>query len=175
MTLEEVGSDVVATGTGSIDDLVDLIPSGTSGSAALVFPSLGWVSIGSSASNVDFYSGFNGPSSFGPGGERNASSWTGDDVGMFASMNLLAVPAGYTSGEVLTDGMTFDNTTFEDLGVNPGTYVWRWGSGGEQGFGSFTLQIEAIPAPASLPLFASGLGALGLLDWRRKRKMQAVA
>jgi hypothetical protein len=31
------------------------------------------------------------------------------------------------------------------------------------------------PLPAALPLFATGLGALGLLGWRRKRKAQAVA
>ena len=30
------------------------------------------------------------------------------------------------------------------------------------------------PLPATLPLFASGLGALGLLGWRRKRKAQAA-
>jgi outer membrane lipase/esterase len=31
------------------------------------------------------------------------------------------------------------------------------------------------PLPAALPLFASGLGALGLLGWRRKRKAAALA
>jgi hypothetical protein len=31
------------------------------------------------------------------------------------------------------------------------------------------------PLPAALPLFAAGLGGLGLLGWRRKRKAQAVA
>jgi len=30
--------------------------------------------------------------------------------------------------------------------------------------------VEATPIPAALPLFASGLGGLGLLGWRRKRK-----
>jgi hypothetical protein len=30
------------------------------------------------------------------------------------------------------------------------------------------------PLPATLPLFATGIGALGLLGWRRKRKAQAV-
>ena len=35
---------------------------------------------------------------------------------------------------------------------------------------------EAVtPLPATLPLFASGLGALGLLGWRRKRKAAAIA
>ena len=31
------------------------------------------------------------------------------------------------------------------------------------------------PLPATLPLFATGLGALGLLGWRRKRKAAALA
>ena len=34
-------------------------------------------------------------------------------------------------------------------------------------------QLSATPLPAALPLFASGLGALGLLGWRRKRKSAA--
>ena len=34
---------------------------------------------------------------------------------------------------------------------------------------------DPAPLPAALPLFATGLGALGLLGWRRKRKAQAVA
>ena len=32
----------------------------------------------------------------------------------------------------------------------------------------------ATPLPGALPLFAGGLGALGLLGWRRKRKAAAV-
>ena len=35
--------------------------------------------------------------------------------------------------------------------------------------------IPGTPLPAALPLFASGLGALGLLGWRRKRKATAIA
>ena len=34
---------------------------------------------------------------------------------------------------------------------------------------------SSVPVPATLPLFASGLGALGLLSWRRKRKAQLAA
>ena len=41
---------------------------------------------------------------------------------------------------------------------------------------SFSLTgVSGVPLPAALPLFATGLGALGLLDWRRKRKAAALA
>jgi len=52
-----------------------------------------------------------------------------------------------------------------------------------RGYGSFTGPVFAdgkevpstVPLPAALPLFATGLGALGLLGWRRKRKGAAIA
>jgi hypothetical protein len=36
------------------------------------------------------------------------------------------------------------------------------------------VERTAAPLPAALPLFATGLGALGLLGWRRKRKAQGA-
>jgi hypothetical protein len=39
---------------------------------------------------------------------------------------------------------------------------------------AFSLNgVVAVPLPGTLPLFATGLGALGLLRWRRKRKTAA--
>jgi hypothetical protein len=38
-----------------------------------------------------------------------------------------------------------------------------------------TLTLSTVPLPATLPLFATGLGALGLLGWRRKRQHAALA
>jgi len=37
--------------------------------------------------------------------------------------------------------------------------------------GIWTSSITPTPLPAALPLFAGGLSALGLLGWRRKRKI----
>jgi len=36
-------------------------------------------------------------------------------------------------------------------------------------------EVTQTPLPAALPLFATGLGGLGLLGWRRKQKAQAGA
>ena len=47
-------------------------------------------------------------------------------------------------------------------------------------FGGIVVATEvagtgATPLPAALPLFGTGLGVLGLLGWRRKRKAAALA
>jgi hypothetical protein len=39
---------------------------------------------------------------------------------------------------------------------------------------SFEAVISGTPLPGALPLFASGLGAFGLIGWRRKRKAQVA-
>lgn len=50
-------------------------------------------------------------------------------------------------------------------------------SGGDtSGFYSISVisGVAEVPLPTALPLFATGLGVLGLLGWRRKRKAAAV-
>ena len=47
-------------------------------------------------------------------------------------------------------------------------------SGGFTNVSSGLNGINATPLPAALPLFATGLGAMGLLGWRRKRKNAAA-
>ena len=41
--------------------------------------------------------------------------------------------------------------------------------------GQLCLSTPSVPLPGALPLFATGLGALGLLGFRRKRKAAANA
>ena len=40
---------------------------------------------------------------------------------------------------------------------------------------AFRVEVDATPLPAALPLFATGLGAIGLLGWQRKRKKSRPA
>ena len=60
-----------------------------------------------------------------------------------------------------------------------GTYsTISWTNPNQEFWYAFTVgapggTVGAVPLPATLPLFATGLGALGLLGWRRKRKAAA--
>ena len=40
---------------------------------------------------------------------------------------------------------------------------------------SASIPVSTRPLPAALPMFAGGLGALGLLKWHRKRKVKVMA
>ncbi len=79
------------------------------------------------------------------------------------------MPPGYLSGATLSDSMTFNNATFASLGVTPGTYVWTWGTGGNQ---NFTLQIGSVGVPGvpdgGSTVSLLGCALLGLVALRRK-------
>ena len=62
------------------------------------------------------------------------------------------------------NGMNDPNIPVYDVYYNDPTQV-----------GTLEVFATTTPLPAALPLFATGLGALGLLGWRRKRKAQAAA
>ena len=63
----------------------------------------------------------------------------------------------------------------------PNCTVTLLSSLGDQSLGYALLPTEgggtlpAVPLPATLPLFATGLGALGLLGWRRKKNAAALS
>jgi len=55
-------------------------------------------------------------------------------------------------------------------------FTWTTGSAYNAVGGNsvvFNVTTASTPFPAALPLFATGLGALGVLGWRRKRKQVA--
>ena len=84
------------------------------------------------------------------------ASGSGDTVGIWGSGIQLFIPAGYVSGNPLSDSATWDNATFSSLGATPGTYIWNWGSGATAD--SFTLNIGAVAVPS--PSIGRGLPVL---------------
>jgi len=171
VTLTEVGSTVVATGSGTID-LTDLTLANQASSGAFIVPSAGDILVGTAGGvNDDRYAGFTGPTSFGSGSLNDAASGTGERVGIDETLDQLILQRGYTSGTFLSDTDTF-NGSFATIGLTPGTYVWTWGTGADAD--SFTLQIgptttTAVPEPGSLALLLSALaGFLGLRGMRQR-------
>ena len=158
VTLRQVGPDVVATGSGAID-LTGLTFYTPGASGGVISPAADVIVTGPTPFGLtapcDLYQGtFNGPLGFGDGDTALANSGTGDLVGILRSIRLqgsrvLTVPRGYVSGTALSDSAIYSDASLATLGVTPGTYVWKWGTGANQ---NFTLQTKT-PVPASTAIW----------------------
>jgi hypothetical protein len=170
--VSQVGGNVVATGSGTIDltGLINYGPNSIFYSNAGTIPDIALIYVGPSGT-LDAYGGASGPTSFGTlFYEPAPSSGTGDIFGVQgngqSSGSYIDVPAGYVSGSPLSGSMTYDNTTIASLGLTPGTYTYTWGSGPDAD--SLTVNIASVPEPSSLIMAgAAALAGLGL--WIRRR------
>jgi hypothetical protein len=153
VTLTQVGSTVVATGSGAID-LTGLTSFGSTSAGPELYPAHGIIGIGPFG-NTDLYSGLSGPSSFGPGFGGFPSSASGDSVFLEDFGLDIEVPLGYVSGTSLS-GSAIYSGTLASLHATPGTYTWTWSSGAN----SFVLNVEkptVVPEPGSFLLMGIGL------------------
>src|SRR5262245_6611042 len=173
VTLAQMGSNVVATGSGAINltgrtfASGGLVPTGSMG------PSIADLTV-ADGTGLSQYTGFSGTSRFGPGTTIiNARSNSGDSVSIIGAACCpgpgIFLTAAYVSGTALSNSSTYNNATFASLGVTPGTYTWTWGDGADQ---RFTLQIGPVPGP-TVPDGGStvsllGFALLGLAVLRRK-------
>jgi hypothetical protein len=167
VTMVQSGTDVVATGAGTID-LAGLSLFTTANTTSGIIPGSGAISLGSpSSASTSVYSGaISGPTNIGAGGQINASSGSGDRVAL-APLQFVYVPVGYVSGGALSNTTTWSNHTFATLGVVPGTYMWTWGSGANAD--SFTLNIGAasVPEPGMVSLVVLAFALSWLAAARR--------
>ena len=171
--VQQVGSNVVASGSGSLN-LTNLTYGGTAKSAGFVwagFPFGSAMNVGSTnLVDVSYYSGLTGPGSFGFGGRFIANSGSGDLFAIIANSGVYVVNT-YASGGALLANSQWDNSTLASLGLTNGSYVWTWGSG--RNADSFTLnigdiQVSTVPEPTSVALV--GLGIAGLLLVRKGKQ-----
>jgi hypothetical protein len=168
ITAIESGSDVILSSVGGTLDLTGLTFDSTSGGGtdAVIDPDSPLVAVGTTDNVFDRYAGASGPAAFGTGTTQVfADSYSGDLFGVsnFTGSLWIAVPTGFTSGDTLGAASgTWLNQSFASLGMTPGTYVWSWASD------SITLQVSAVPIPAAVWLFGSGL--LGLVGIARRKK-----
>jgi hypothetical protein len=166
--LTQVGSDVVASGSGAIDLSGLTFLSSFSGPSSQMVPAVGIILTGPAPFVGDQYTGITGSCCFGGGGDHFASSGSGDEVGIFEGR--LVVPVGYASGAALSDTATYDFQSFNSLRLDPGTYKWTWGTGANQ---NFTLVIGTVVSTWAMMLLGfAGLGFLGLRSAGRRRTVR---
>jgi hypothetical protein len=82
----------------------------------------------------------------------------------------------WTNVDTIVIASTCDKTMHVcDQTIDPADFTGNFGSGSVY-MDNIVINgpTAATPLPAALPLFATGLGALGLLGWRRRRKAAVV-
>jgi hypothetical protein len=143
MTIVESGSDVIWTGSGTINT-TSLTDKGNTNNTAGYNGSLGLWGMGSLSptATTKYDVTFNSyPTSFGTIG-GSPTSTSGNYVGILPGTvtdKSIVVPVGYVSGNQLNNTSTFANKTLSSMGLTPGTYTYSWGSGINSGL--ITLQI----------------------------------
>jgi hypothetical protein len=162
VNFNQVGANVVATGTGSVDTAdLTLGDTGLTSAGEGMIPVLATLFLipGSELNETQWlFSG--GPASFGTGGNADASAQSGDGF-VFAPVSpsqfQILLAGDYVSGAPLSDTETWDNATYASLGLVEGSsFVWSWGTGADAD--SFEI---VVPEPGSMGLLASGLVLLG--------------
>ena len=96
----------------------------------------------------------------------------------YLSVFGVANASGQTSMPLSANGITgIDYFVFQNSPGSPSDAAWNYSVvpvESAEFIAAFSDGSTATPLPAALPLFASGLGGLGLLGLRRKRKKAAA-
>src|SRR5262249_34763776 len=114
----------------------------------------------------------------------NFLEWQNSNVPLTITLPFSVTAIGFNygtfSGNAAPFAITLGNGFSITVNSNSNSYAF-FGSVSDTAFSSFSIEVWpevgaldnfafATPIPAALPLFATGLGALGLLGWRRKRQ-----
>jgi len=174
ININQVGSDVVATGSGSLD-ITDLNSNGGATSYPGIIPNQAVIEEGPSVGATAYYRAVTGPTSFGTlSTPSQPSVASGDEFGISGSNNTLVVPFGYVTGTTLSASDTYSGQTISSLGLTPGTYTWTWGTGAHAD--SLTVQIgpatTAVPEPSTAIVAVFGAVAFVAYGWSRHRREQ---
>lgn len=170
---QPVGDDVVFTGSGTLN-LAGLTLAGTGGIALAGFrddlfppilrmrPSSGLTTyVGPTLVAPAGFSDLEGifaQPTFSSGQVFGAEYW-------FSAPGI-SVPDGYSSGQFLSASMTYSHQSFNSLQLNPGTYVWHWGSG----VNADSMSLNIVPEPSSAFIIGMGSMVLTVLRYTKRRR-----
>ncbi len=169
--IEQVGSDVIGTVSGSLD-LTGLTNNGTILNSIGVRGTPGFFGGGANG-RLQAYTGITGPVNWGTGGVTFPSSASGDLFAFnpdFIGSPRIFVPIGYASNSAISSTASFAGATLASLGLDAGVYSYTAPND------TITVnigQLGAVPEPATWAFMIFGFGAIGgalRSNGRRQRK-----
>jgi hypothetical protein len=181
ININEVGSDIVATASGSLD-LTGLVSLGdfNNNAADSLVSALAVVEVGvpGPPESVTVYSTLTGPSNWGSVNANAGAAATSYSGTQFGIQNLgsgleVDVPAGYTSGSAISGTSTFLSQSFASLELVPGQYVYTGPN--DEIIVNIGPVSSAVPEPSTWAMMLLGFGAVGIAVRRQRRsKLQAA-
>jgi len=165
ITLDQVGPNVVATGSGTIDLTDPTFLATAPLLVAYIYPLGANLLVSSAISVLDFdiYAGISGAHNYWKSRYfHHRLHRYRRCAGISGLLEMLSVPHDYVSGTSLCSTATWDNTTIAAFGADPGIYTWTWGTGAN----ADSLTLIVTPEPGSALLLCLGFVGLALLKWR---------
>ena len=166
IVFDQVGPNVIATGSGSLTDLDGLTLQFDGNPPPLINPAPPGpnVRVGATASAKFYLGEFVVNGSLGSINQTTfATSGSGPIFGYTGS--FLALPFSYSLGTQLASTATWENTTIAALGLNPGTTAnISWNSG------SRSMLVSVVPEPVTSMMALAGIACGGFSMWRRRKR-----
>lgn len=180
ITMEESGNDVTATLSGAITNWTGAtLTVGTTQTGGIVnrvapsdtaFLFVNGPSLGAGTS-LTRYSAPTYPTSLGPGTTIvDANTSTASTVLYILGRQLdnIFIADSYALNTPITGVLNWQNQTFGNMGLTPGSYIWSWGDPSTPGQGD-KITLNIVPEPATYAIALAGLACSGYVMRRRKR------
>ncbi|WP_260597791.1 PEPxxWA-CTERM sorting domain-containing protein [Sphingomonas endolithica] len=164
ININQVGTSIVATGSGSFDTTGLKTYSTNAQGGSFINAASGIVSVGDSAP-ISIFTGLSGPVLGYLQGPKFAALTAGDTFGLSQYLGAVYLPTNYQSNALLNGSSTYFNSTLASLGLTAGQYVYRSSAD------TVTLNIgavaAAVPEPATWAMMLLGFGVIGFAMRRR--------
>lgn len=165
ITIEESGSDVIATLSGSINNWTGstqsngsiaasnrMRPALDSGSGQPAFFAATDPNLPSPVAGF-YYTASTIPTDFGTNSTNFAASSSTASTLLFvraSATNPVSIAQSYVLGTPITGVLTWQSQSLQSMGLTQGSYVWSWGDPSTPGNGD-SITLTVVPEPAVVP------------------------
>lgn len=160
ITVSEIGSDVVAEATGTLDLTGASVTTPGSNVGGGMIPNLAYLVLGPGSFPFGKTTATSGaPPTFGSGGFTGPSSHVGDSIGFYGSE--IRFDAAFTGGSISAT-TTWSSTDFATLGLSKTSFTLT--------LPNDSINVSVIPEPESVALFLGLAAILGIISRKKFHK-----